>query len=233
MAQLDNIQKITIRPWPKMIFSWPTAVTALIFGFAAQFSPEYGKLLGLAFILVLGLNAMVLTFEFGRNTALSFGFCVFALIASTLLLNQYSDFLGPALSWVLARDLNVSWEFYFAYAAIHGVLFLAMFIGTRFNYWQLTPNELIHKRGIFGDTERFPTAGLRVAKEIHDIFEFVIAGAGRIILTTNNRQVVLENIIGITKIERATDMILGASVVRLEASKAQLESANVQAVEQS
>ena len=54
-------------------------------------------------------------------------------------------------------------------------------IETRFDYWEVLHNELLHHHGPFGDLERFPAPQLKLDKEIPDIFEYLVLRSGRLI----------------------------------------------------
>jgi hypothetical protein len=98
------------------------------------------------------------------------------------------------------------------------VLFTGMYIITRFDYWELSSNELVHHQGMLGDVERFTTAGLKLNSELGDVFEYVLWGAGRIVMTPagSQRPIILDNVPNITGVTRAADNILGYRTVRFE-----------------
>lgn len=215
---MSKAVSVNIHHWPKMVFSWPTAVCAVGAGATGMLYPQHNLLATKIFLFVFAVNLMVLSFEFCRNTSLSFALATLAGSAGLLLLNQRYGLIEPLQRLIAQLRFYASPHFYFAMAGIYFVMYIGMFIATRFDYWQLTGNELIHRTGILGDLERFSTAGLKLNKEIHDVFEYLIGGAGRIIMVIpgQSRPVVLENVIGIKKIEKMADELLNARVVRIE-----------------
>jgi hypothetical protein len=216
---------LVIRAWPKMIFLWPAAVTSLLMCIANQWG-EWENVWGGVYLIVFGINMMVLTFEFPRATSLTVAMVVVAGILGLLLLNQRFAVIAPLQQWLAGRQVHASTEFYLFLFLLHIVLFIGMYIVTRFDYWELTSNELIHHHGLLGDVERFSTAGLKLNKEISDIFEYAIAGAGRVVIQIpgNPRPVILDNVLNIGTIERVADRILDARVVRVEREPAMAES---------
>lgn len=212
------VKLLRFRPWPKMIFLWPTAIVSLAMGIATHLSPvDYHEYWGGVFMAVLGLNLLVLTFEFPRATSLTLAVVVVAIILGLFLLNDYFRVL-PWIGEVFENlQISASKDFYYTFFVIQIILFVGMYIETRFDYWELSSNELIHHRGMLGDVERFSTAGLKLNCELNDVFEFLLAGAGRVVLTVPSipRPIVLENVLNINRVTRAADEILESRSVRI------------------
>ena len=218
MSDSPELKPVTIRSWPKMIFLWPTGVMSLCMGLAMWWAPDWKEAWGATFLIVFGLNLMVLTFEFPRATSLTVAVCVALVGLLMILANQRWGIVAPLKHWITELNISASKDFYLLLFALYVILAFAMFVVTRFDYWQLSANELIHHHGILGDVERFSTAGLKLNKEIADIFEYVLAGAGRVIMLVPGtpRPIILENVLQISKIERDSDRLLNARVVRIE-----------------
>jgi hypothetical protein len=211
--------KVRIRSWPKMVFLWPTAVVCLILGCLSVWlgEAEWGGTLGWFFVGTLGFNLLVLTFDFPRATSLTLVAVIALVIVGAILLNQQYEFISPLSNFLEARDITASTELYFSLFTIMAILYIGMFMVTRFDYWVLTSNELIHHRGLLGDVERFSTAGLRLNKEISDVFEYILAGAGTVVFNIPGRPrpIVLENVPWIGWVERTSDLVLNARTVRV------------------
>ena len=79
-------------------------------------------------------------------------------------------------------------------------------------------NELIHHHGIWSDMKRYPAPNLRIDKEINDIFEHLMLGAGRLVLrpATEDRAIVLDNILFVNRKEEALTKKLGSLKVRIQ-----------------
>src|SRR4051812_8461371 len=182
MEGVANPSSVVIRNWPKMIFSWPMALGALAAGIIVTQMPEHQYRASFVFLLIFAANTMVLSFEF--SGAVSF---VVALIAVTttmsmLLLNDRFEVIQPLREWVFSRNTTASSEFFYFVAGTLFTIHVGMFIRSRFDYWKLSPNELIHRKGLFANTQRYSTQGIKIDKEINDVFEFMLGGAGRMIL---------------------------------------------------
>ena len=65
--------------------------------------------------------------------------------------------------------------------------------------------------------KRYPAPNLRVDKEINDVFEFMLLGAGRLILhpTTEKRAIVLDNILFVGRREQELTRMLGSIKVKI------------------
>jgi len=215
--QTGKRQVLLIRTWPKMIFLWPTAIFALLAGLGSQFFPSWNEFLGHSFVICLLLNLTVLTFDFPRSTSLTVFVSLVTLLLVVILINQRFGIIGPVKDWIEGLEIQASRDFYFAVFIGMLVLYGAMAVVTRFDYWELTSNELVHHTGLLGDVERFSTAGLKLNTELNDVFEYLLAGAGRIILDIpgQSRPVVLDNVLQINKVMLVSKDLLSRRVVEV------------------
>lgn len=220
MSEVVAPKPLRIIPWPKMYFLWPTAAVAVLmavlnFWFKTE---EQQEVWGAIFLLVLGINLTILTFDFPRATSFMVFLAVVALGTTAVLINQYYNIVEPIRRWVTERHIVASTEFYAAFAVVYCLLWVGMWIVTRFDYWELSANEIVHHHGMMGDVERYSTSGLRMHKEITDVFEWAMSGAGRITLDIHSleRPVVLDNVPRINWVAQKFDEMLEANVVRIE-----------------
>ena len=215
-------KQIYLVSYPKVVFLYPTFLAAVVAGFymlaAGHTAPEadgvrIDQIVALAFLGILGINTVVLSFDFPRATSLTLFFCFATLGLGLVILFNLKPELAPmltgALSWL--RPWANS-QFYFLFAAVLGVIFVFVSISVQFDYWEVRPNELLHHHGILSDLERFSAPNLRVDKEINDVFEYLLLKSGRLILHPSNerRAIVLENVFFINRKERALTRMLGA-----------------------
>ena len=93
-----------------------------------------------------------------------------------------------------------------------------MLINTRFNYFEMNHREIIHHQGYLGDINRLPTTGLRLHKEISDIFEFLLLRSGRLIIYAQRGEqpIVIDNVIGVNRIEHRIKDLLSVVAVRVQ-----------------
>jgi hypothetical protein len=215
-------KSIYLVSYPKVIFLYPTFVVALIAGIymaiiGEQLDRSGAHYVAATFLVVMGLNLIVFSFDFPRTTSLTLFFFVTAIVLGILLLFRFSDILPFVKHMLSAYQPWGNATFYFSVATILGLIYLAVLINVQFDYWEVTPNELLHHHGFLSNLERFAAPNLKIDKEINDVFEYALLHSGRLILHPSNepRAIVLENVMRInTKQEQLTRM-LGALQVQV------------------
>ena len=107
--------------------------------------------------------------------------------------------------------------FYLMYFLIVLVLLLIVYITRWLDYWEVMPNEILHHHGPLSDLERFPTMNLKFDKEIPDVLEYVLLGAGRLVLHVPNveKALVLDNVLFINSKEEALKKLMSRLEVRV------------------
>ncbi|MBI3469025.1 MAG: hypothetical protein HY000_38975 [Planctomycetes bacterium] len=159
--------------------------------------------IGFWFLLIVGLNLIVLAFDFPRTTSLTLVFCIVAIVFGALWINYKHQFLPILNEWVHALNPFADATFYWTVVGILLVIYIFVFIDTRFDYWEIMPNEIIHHLGILGNVNRYPAPQLKLEKEITDVFEFFLLRSGRLLLhpSTERRAIVLETVPNINRRE--------------------------------
>jgi hypothetical protein len=214
--------RVILVPLPKIVFLWPTLVVSILAGIYMSFSHEQGAegpvIAAVAFLAMLAMNLIVLSFDFPRTTSLTVFFIIVAIVlGGALVVVYYPD----ALPWLNRQLLRIrplaNATFYFVFAAMMLLIYAGVAITVRFDYWEVRGNELLHHHGFLSDLERFPAPALKIDKEIKDVFEYLLLGSGRLILHPSNepRAIVLENIAWISKKEKAIMSLLGTLEVRV------------------
>lgn len=185
----------------------------------AQVERPFGPvMMGTVFIVVLLLNLIVISFDFPRTTSVTIAALLAAALLGVLLLSKYYPNLLPFVSRLLAKlQPEANAMFYFCYSIGMLVIYGAVWINSKFDYWELRHNELLHHHGFMSDLERHPTTALKINKEIKDIFEYMLLKSGRMILQAggNQRPIVLENVFFIDKKEQVITEMLSASLVQI------------------
>ena len=127
------------------------------------------------------------------------------------------DVLPSIGNFVAAVRPAANATFFLCITLAMAFMYVAVFISVRFNYWELRSNELLHHHGILSDLKRYPAPNLRVDKEINDVFEFMLLGAGRLILQPSGekRSIVLDNILFVSNKERELMKMLGSIKVQI------------------
>lgn len=220
-TQKESAKPIILVSYPKIVMLYPTYITAIIAGILSLILDEknpYNQGVGVVFLAVTGINMVVLAFDFPRTTSLNLFFVFLVLVMGTVLTSIYVPGLPAALTTVLKKiDPRANATFYFGFVTILSLLYIAMMINIRFDYWEVRPNELLHHHGVLSNLERYSAPNLRISKEIDDVFEYLLLRSGRLIIHPSNepRAFVLENVLNIDKKEIAITKMLGALQVQV------------------
>ena len=107
--------------------------------------------------------------------------------------------------------------FYYAVFLIMAVLFIIIYVTRYLDYWEILPNEILHHHGPLSDLERLPTVNLKFDKEIPDVVEYLLLGAGRLVLhvTDERKAIVLDNVLAINSKEKALQELMSRLEVRV------------------
>ena len=211
-----EIERITIRTYPKIIFLYPSVVFAFIAAIFVQ--GDWGNRgdWGLAFMIVLALNLCVLAFDFPRTASLTLIFSIIAIVLAAILLNERSEFL-PALADLTGKlKPSSNATFYWMYAIILTLIMAIVWVIHRFiDYYEVLSNEIIHHQGILGGIERLPAPGVRLEKDITDVFEYLLLRSGRLVITPagESRAIIMDNVPNINRVEDGVKAILGVTEV--------------------
>ena len=217
--------RVLLVPYPKIVFLYPTFLLAIIAALVMTFAGglqdgqnKPGQFISILFLGLLAVNLVILSFDFPRTTSLTLFFFAVAVLMACILLFKFNPELLPVVHRVLAAFHPLANPtFYWAFAAILGVVFLLMLVAVRFDCWEVRPNELLHHHGFLSNLERFPSPHLRIDKEINDVFEYLLLQSGRLILQASDerRAIVLDNVPFIRKKEEAITRMLGALQVQV------------------
>ena len=214
--QRHRPETVLLRSYPKVVLLYPTWIAAILAAIflsflgdrADEIAREYR--IGSWFLVVVGLNLVVLSFDFPRTTSLTLVFCIVAVVFGALWLNYEHPFLPKVNEWIHAVNPFADSIFYWTLAGMLFVIYGFVFVDTRFDYWEIMPNEIIHHQGILGNVNRYPAPQLKLEKEITDVFEFLLMRSGRLLLhpSTERRAIVLETVPNINRRELEIQALL-------------------------
>ncbi|MFX1454898.1 MAG: hypothetical protein ACFFDB_05935 [Promethearchaeota archaeon] len=200
--------EIFIRSYPKIIFFWPLLITSFILWLIEAFTnnADISGTLGIVWFIVFFTNIFITAFDFSSTK-------FFVLILAVVIVLLLVVFLVPGLFANLSGlsiDLTLTWQFYFVMTLILLFILGIVVLSTRFEYYKIERNEIIHKSGIFSSAERFPVKSLRFKKEIPDVFEFFLLRAGSITIDPGHADEVkiLPTVLNINKVEKNLDWLL-------------------------
>ncbi len=229
---------VIIRGYPKTIYLWPSMVAGFVIllidfalrsighypqnliinGVATHGLDKYNAYLASIWLLILFFNLIVISFDFSLGKT----FTIFVTIVVVVLLyilvkNALNLNVGPLPDFkdILASfDIIASANFYTSISILLLILFLALFIEARFNFWEFESNRIIHHKGIFQRDESFNTQNSRVITSTDDIFELILFRAGTIhIIDPEKKLHVIENVYNATHKDKKIQDLL--SVVRV------------------
>jgi len=213
---------VIVRPYPKVVYFYLTWLASIICfllqpGDINSETLAQSELLGQIWFAIFTFNVLVISFEFSRIRSVAISFLIIAFFLGA---SQFG-FLDSLTNFFRNLGIVGNKEFYGSFAALYGVIFLLVWINSRFNYWEIQPNEILHHHGFLGDVHRYPTRGLRMKKEITDVLEFILLRSGTLVLDPQGeeRPIVLENVIGLNAVEDKIQRLLGTLKVRMDAGQ--------------
>lgn len=199
--------EVVVHPLPKVIFFYPVWIASIIFAIV----PDPGVLSGQIWLGVFFFNLLVVAADFNEDRSLIFGLGAIATVLGLL----YFGVLGNVGSWLAGLEPNMNDTFYSVIAGGFTLFFIIVWLRSRLDYWTFRPNEVVHRSGLFPKMKRYSTEDLRWDKEVPDVLERILAGSGRIILSTPHERhpVIIEHVIRIGKIDDKIADLLGVKAV--------------------
>lgn len=203
--------KVKIRSMPKVIFFYPVWILSLVCAIAAAASDPPAAWIGLSWMALFVLNLFVIAFDFTEQKTVIVALTTVVAVLTLVLLGALSD----VTAFVTALRPVMNQTFYWMMFVVFGVVFLLAWLGSRLDYWEIEPNEIVHRHGIFRRMKRFSTESLRWDKLIPDVMERIMLGTGTIILTTpyEKHPIVIEHVMRIGRIDEQIARILGVKQV--------------------
>lgn len=212
-----DAQEITIRSYPKTVLFYPMAIMSLIIGIliiAFQFlipEPFYTRmvtLLTFIWLVIFFFNLLLVTFDFGKNFIVAI---ILVIVVAVLAVALYASSTGSLPIFDPSNlGLIINANTMLAFILIFGLVILIAWIRTRIYYVKIFHNEIVFKKGILGDVERYGTSNVMFYKEIPDIFEYLLLRSGRLTFTIPGRKttIVMENVPNINGVEKKVLILL-------------------------
>ena len=177
------------------------------------------NILGILFLAMLAFNLLTMALDLPRFTIVAWifaaGFVIFFLL-----------WLGSAFNINLMRPIHAIMShiyvaatrgFYLLFFLTLMCVFFVVWLTRWLDYWEIMPNEILHHHGPLSDLERYPTINLKFDKEIPDVLEFMLLGAGRLVLHIPNvtKAIVLDNVLFVNAKEEALKRVMSRLAVRI------------------
>jgi hypothetical protein len=177
------------------------------------------NLLAMLFLGMFAFNLLVMSLDFPRFTLLAVVLGVLFTLFFLLWLGSYFelDLLKP-IHALFSGIYAVANKGFYLMVFITMMLVFAVIYATRWlDYWEILPNEILHHHGPMAEVERYPTMNLKFDKEIPDVLELLLLGAGRLVLHVPNveKALVLDNVVWISAKEEALKRTMSRLEVRV------------------
>lgn len=169
--------KIVLRDYSKIVFMYPTLIMSII---AWAISLSFGESmlwLQTLWTAVFFANILIIAFDFAANKLLVL-FLILGILGGLFwyfLYTPFNVYLGQK-----GITLGYTIHFYILMSIMLGFLILVAFLSTLFDYYVIERNELYHRIGIFTRAERYAISNVSFDKDIPDIFEYFLFGAGQL-----------------------------------------------------
>jgi hypothetical protein len=177
------------------------------------------NLLAMLFLAMFAFNLLVMALDFPRFSLVAVILAILFFLFFILWMSAYFQWdLWKPIHAIFARVYSVANPgFYFMVFLTLMLVFTIIYITRWLDYWEVMPNEILHHHGPLSDLERYPTMNLKFDKEIPDVLEWVLLGAGRLVLHVPNvsKALVLDNVLFITAKERALKQVMSRLEVRV------------------
>ena len=175
------------------------------------------NVLGMLFLGVLLFNLMILAIDFPRFTIFALILLGTTILFFLLWLGVFVNILEPLERAFQSVFIYCNAQFYFIFALVLLFIYALIFTTRWLDYWEILPNEILHHHGPLSDLERYPTTNLKFDKEIPDVFEHLMAGAGRLILhvTSEHKAIVLDTVLHVSRKEEALKKLMSRLEVRV------------------
>jgi hypothetical protein len=177
------------------------------------------NLLAMMFLGMFAFNLLVMALDFPR-------FSLVAVILAILFALFFILWLGSYFQLDLLKPIHLIFSgiyavankgFYFMVFVTLMLVFTVIYVTRWLDYWEVMPNEILHHHGPLSDLERYPTMNLKFDKEIPDVLEWALLGAGRLVLHVPNvsKALVLDNVLFISAKEKALKNVMSRLEVRV------------------
>jgi hypothetical protein len=177
------------------------------------------NLMGMVFLGMLAFNLLTMGVDLPRFSMVAVIFLVLFAVFFVLWLGSYFqlDLLKPIHAVIMHIYVVANRGFYLMFFATLMFVFLVVWLTRWLDYWEIMPNEILHHHGPLSDLERYPTMNLKFDKEIPDVLEYWLLGAGRLALHIPNvpKAIVLDNVLFISRKEEALKRVMSRLEVRV------------------
>ncbi|NVM27211.1 MAG: hypothetical protein HWN65_00105 [Candidatus Helarchaeota archaeon] len=161
---------VHVTSYPKIIFLWPTWVVSWAFWILSMIMGEANFLaldwLPWVWIIILTFNLFVVSFEFAAGKFLAILILIFVFVG-LVLTNVIPLYIVPP-------NLPIPPLLYLVISMIFTIIYLLLWVSRRFNYLEITHQQVSYHVGILADERRYPAPGCHFEKKTEDVFERIM-----------------------------------------------------------
>lgn len=222
-------QMVIIRSHFKSIYLIPMTIISLVCalilvwkaGDSGEAPQEWRDALGLVWAISFCFYMNIFIFEWSRAWTVALVLFLGLLVAVGFAVDSDSFPVWKSVGdFFRGLHLQFSSGMGFFFGIFFGICALISIIKTRVNYVVIERNEIqVYRNALFGDRQRLPMMNRRMMVRVPDMIEYFHPGygAGQIIIVAQGhageKDLVLDNVRNIRRIERAMDNLGGAFVV--------------------
>lgn len=220
-ARLEAGHMVLIRSHFKAIFLVPMFLMSVICAIGSYMTGETGdQRWGLAWSLAFVFYMNIFIFEWSRAWTIALMSFFFGTICLCFAVNSESFPVFQKLySFMTRLELDFSEQAYVFFAIFFGFCAGISWIKTRLNYIVIEHNEMqVYRNALIGDRERISMLNPSIEIVVPDMLEYIhpFYRSGTVIIRAPDKTIVLENVLGIRRIESLTDKIGSALMVHIE-----------------
>ncbi len=162
--------RVNVTSYPKVIFLWPTWLLSFIFWLIGIVGNTFDTASNLHWIwlFILTFNLFVISFEFPAGKFLLVILLILALAIVFL------TGIVPGLSAFALPLITIGEEFYLFITCVFTLIYGMLWLSRRFNYLEVTSQQITYHVGIFADERRYPAPSVRFEKKTEDVFERIL-----------------------------------------------------------
>lgn len=173
---------VTFHTYPKLLFAWPLLVAGPLFSFMVNDSNV--EMFGWIYLTIMVLVTLTLSVDIERNHA-AFWLLIFAVF---FFMGMWLDdakgftFFGNIYNWFVGLNVKYDRGFGNAISALLAGPYLVMILWSRIQHrWRITHNEFEHYSLGRAD-DSLARGAKRVRSTYPDLLEFLLCGAGTLIV---------------------------------------------------
>ncbi len=226
-ARIAAGHMVIIRSHFKSIFLIPLAIVSLVCGIAVTMNPEaetWRYAWGLIWIFTFVFYMNIFIFEWNRAWTIVLLGGMVTTVAILFAINSESFPVWQKLwNGIKALKMDLSGQLYLVFFMFFSFCAFVSWVKTRLNYVVIEHNEMqIYRNAFFGDRERISMLNPRIEVKVQDMVEYFhpFYRAGTVVIHAPTKTIVLDNVLGIRKVERITDRLGSTLSVRIESESA-------------